>query len=70
MATANDLEAIVTQLELDSDRMHIVVNGDATTTAFAEDGSPLPSIRKTLVDNLQFKTPPYCMGIWHGCSCL
>lgn len=58
MATANDLEAIVTQLELDSDRMHIVVNGDATTTAFAEDGSELPSIRKTLVDNLQFKTPP------------
>lgn len=52
------LENAVTQLELDTARMHTVINGDGTQSATAEDGSLLPSVRKAMLDNLYFVTPP------------
>lgn len=57
MADMQKFDEAVDQVILDSERLHTVVNGDALTSATAEDGSLLPSIRKALVDNLYFKTP-------------
>lgn len=57
MADMQKFDQAVDQVILDSERLHTVVNGDALTSATAEDGSLLPSIRKALVDNLYFKTP-------------
>lgn len=55
---STDADKAVDQIIEDSKRLHIVVNGTGTEQAVAEDGSLLPSVRKALIDNLYFKTPP------------
>lgn len=55
---SSDADEAVDQIIEDSKRLHIVVNGTGTEQAVAEDGSLLPSVRKALIDNLYFKTPP------------
>lgn len=55
---SSDADKAVDQIIEDSKRLHIVVNGTGTEQAVAEDGSLLPSVRKALIDNLYFKTPP------------
>lgn len=52
------LNGAVDQFILDAERAHDVINGDATKEVIVEDGSLIPSIRKALLDNLYFKTPP------------
>lgn len=52
------LNNAVDQFILDAERAHDVINGDATKEVIVEDGSLIPSIRKALIDNLYFKTPP------------
>lgn len=39
------------------EQIHQIVNGTATTEVTVEDGSKVPSIRKTLLDNFYFKNP-------------
>ncbi|AXN57960.1 tail fiber protein [Acinetobacter phage ABPH49] len=51
--------AAVDQLILDCERVHGIVNGLATQGVTVEDGSVIPSIRKAMMDNLYFKTPPF-----------
>jgi hypothetical protein len=51
-------EAAVDQVVEDSERLHKIVNGSGTETVIVEDGSTIPTVRKALVDNLYFKTPP------------
>ena len=59
MATDMTLfENAVDQVILDSERLHNVVNGSAVEEVITEDGSTIPTIRKAMLDNLYFKTPP------------
>lgn len=66
MATSPDIIEILSteadqaidQIIEDSKRLHVVVNGTGTDSATTEDGSLIPSVRKALIDNLYFKTPP------------
>ncbi|URC22376.1 putative tail fiber protein [Serratia phage vB_SmaM-ChuuTotoro] len=51
--------AAVDQLILDAERVHGIVNGLATQGVTVEDGSVIPTIRKAMIDNLYFKTPPF-----------
>ncbi|QPI14586.1 putative tail fiber protein [Salmonella phage GEC_vB_MG] len=51
-------EQAVDQVVEDSERLHKVVNGTASETVVTEDGSTIPTVRKALLDNLFFKTPP------------
>lgn len=51
-------EQAVDQVIEDSERLHKVVNGTASETVVTEDGSTIPTVRKALLDNLFFKTPP------------
>lgn len=53
-----EADAAVDQIIEDSGRLNRIVNGDGTTLVITEDGSPIPSVRKALIDNLYFKTPP------------
>lgn len=55
---STEADEAVDQIILDSKRLHIVVNGTGTEQAITEDGSLIPSVRKALIDNLYFKTPP------------
>lgn len=55
---SSDADRAIDQIIEDSQRLHIVVNGDGTAQAITEDGSPIPSVRKAFLDNLYFKTPP------------
>lgn len=59
MATDMTLfENAVDQVILDSERLHNVVNGSAVEEVITEDGSTIPTIRKAMLDNIYFKTPP------------
>jgi len=54
----SDADKAVDQIIADAKRLHTVVNGTGTEQAITEDGSLIPSVRKALLDNLYFKTPP------------
>ena len=43
-------------IKYSGNQLHDIVNGDGVTTIDAEDG-PIPSVRKMLVDNLNFISP-------------
>lgn len=58
MADTTQFEQAVDQVIEDSERLHKVVNGTASETVVTEDGSTIPTVRKALLDNLFFKTPP------------
>lgn len=59
MATDMTLfENAVDQVIIDSERLHNVVNGSAVEEVITEDGSTIPTIRKAMLDNIYFKTPP------------
>lgn len=59
MATDMTLfENAVDQVIVDSERLHNVVNGTAVEEVITEDGSAIPTIRKAMLDNIYFKTPP------------
>lgn len=58
MADTIDFEQAVDQVIVDSKRLHDVVNGTGLDTVITEDGSTIPTVRKALLDNLYFKTPP------------
>lgn len=59
MATDMTLfENAVDQVIVDSERLHNVVNGSAVEEVITEDGSTIPTIRKAMLDNIYFKTPP------------
>ena len=59
MATDMTLfENAVDQVIIDSERLHNVVNGSAVEEVVTEDGSLIPTIRKAMLDNIYFKTPP------------
>ncbi|UGV21633.1 hypothetical protein [Cronobacter phage EspYZU08] len=58
MADMTQFEQAVDQVVEDSERLHKVVNGTASETVVTEDGSTIPTVRKALLDNLFFKTPP------------
>lgn len=53
-----EADEAVDQIILDSRRLHLIVNGTATEQAVTEDGSLIPTVRKAIVDNFYFKTPP------------
>lgn len=55
---SSEADEAIDQIITDSQRLHVVVNGTGTDSATTEDGSLIPSVRKALVDNLYFKTPP------------
>lgn len=55
---STDADQAVDQIIKDSGRLHTIVNGTGTEQAVTEDGSLIPSVRKALLDNLYFKTPP------------
>lgn len=55
---STDADQAVDQIIEDAKRLNIVVNGTGTEQAITEDGSLIPSVRKALLDNLYFKTPP------------
>lgn len=55
---STEADQAVDQIIIDSKRLHTVVNGTGTEQAVTEDGSLIPSVRKALLDNLYFKTPP------------
>ncbi|QYC52539.1 putative tail fiber protein 2 [Salmonella phage SSBI34] len=55
---SSEADAAVDQIIEDSVRLHKVVNGTGVETVVTEDGSIIPTVRKALVDNLYFKTPP------------
>lgn len=58
MADTTQFEQAVDQVIEDSERLHKVVNGSAIDTVIVEDGSKIPTLRKALLDNVYFKTPP------------
>lgn len=58
MADTTQFEQAVDQVIEDSERLHKVVNGSAIDTVIVEDGSTIPTLRKALLDNVYFKTPP------------
>lgn len=51
-------EQAVDQVIVDSERLHLVVNGNAVDEVVVEDGTTIPTVRKAMLDNLYFKTPP------------
>lgn len=53
-----NFEEAVDQVIIDSERLHLVVNGTAVDEVVVEDGTTIPTVRKALLDNLYFKTPP------------
>lgn len=58
MADTQAFEVAVAQVIEDSERLHKVVNGSGLESVVTEDGSQIPSVRKALLDNVYFKTPP------------
>lgn len=58
MADITQFEQAADQVVEDSERLHKVVNGSAIDTVIVEDGSTIPTVRKALLDNVYFKTPP------------
>ena len=73
MATDMTLfENAVDQVIIDSERLHNVVNGSAVEEVITEDGSTIPTIRKAMLDNIYFKTPPLpwsAGAVCKGCDC-
>ncbi|WBF77569.1 tail fiber protein [Escherichia phage A73] len=55
---STEADLAVDQIIEDSRRLHLIVNGTATEQAVTEDGSLIPSVRKAIIDNFYFKTPP------------
>lgn len=53
-----EADQAVDQIIEDSRRLHLVVNGTGTEQVVTEDGSLIPTIRKAIIDNFYFKTPP------------
>ena len=69
MATDMTLfENAVDQVIVDSERLHNVVNGSAVEEVITEDGSPIPTIRKAMLDNIYFKTPPLPWTVGAVCT--
>lgn len=69
MATDMTLfENAVDQVIIDSERLHNVVNGSAVEEVITEDGSPIPTIRKAMLDNIYFKTPPLPWTVGAVCT--
>ena len=69
MATDMTLfENAVDQVIVDSERLHNVVNGTAVEEVITEDGSPIPTIRKAMLDNIYFKTPPLPWTVGATCT--
>lgn len=69
MATDMTLfENAVDQVIVDSERLHNVVNGTAVEEVITEDGSPIPTIRKAMLDNIYFKTPPLPWTVGAVCT--
>lgn len=58
MADTQAFEVAVAQVIEDSERLHTLVNGSGLESVITEDGSAIPSVRKALLDNVYFKTPP------------
>mgnify|MGYP003399693147 CR=1 FL=1 len=69
MATDMTLfENAVDQVIVDSERLHNVVNGSAVEEVVTEDGSLIPTIRKAMLDNIYFKTPPLPWTVGAVCT--
>ena len=69
MATDMTLfENAVDQVIIDSERLHNVVNGTAVEEVITEDGSSIPTIRKAMLDNIYFKTPPLPWTVGATCT--
>lgn len=69
MATDMTLfENAVDQVIIDSERLHNVVNGTAVEEVITEDGSAIPTIRKAMLDNIYFKTPPLPWTVGATCT--
>lgn len=69
MATDMTLfENAVDQVIVDSERLHNVVNGTAVEEVITEDGSVIPTIRKAMLDNIYFKTPPLPWTVGATCT--
>lgn len=69
MATDMTLfENAVDQVIVDSERLHNVVNGSAVEEVITEDGSAIPTIRKAMLDNIYFKTPPLPWTVGATCT--
>lgn len=56
------------QVIIDSKRLHNVVNGTAVEEVITEDGSAIPTIRKAMLDNIYFKTPPLPWTVGAVCT--
>ncbi|AUR86389.1 hypothetical protein NVP1084O_182 [Vibrio phage 1.084.O._10N.261.49.F5] len=54
---ATNFNEAVALIVPDSNRLHDIVNGEADQVVTIEDGSTVPTVRKTLVDNFKFKNP-------------
>lgn len=54
----SSFDTSVDQIIADSERLHLIINGDSATEVQVDDGSSIPSVRKAFLDNLYFKTPP------------
>lgn len=50
-------QAAVEQTITAGEQIHQIVNGTATTEVTVEDGSKIPTVRKSLLDNFYFKSP-------------
>lgn len=61
-------ENAVDQVIVDSERLHNVVNGTAVEEVITEDGSVIPTIRKAMLDNIYFKTPPLPWTVGAVCT--
>lgn len=48
----------VDQFIIDAERAHNIINGTGTQGVLVEDGSIIPTLRKAMLDNLYYKTPP------------
>ena len=59
---------VVDQVIVDSERLHNVVNGTAVEEVITEDGSVIPTIRKAMLDNIYFKTPPLPWTVGATCT--
>ena len=53
-----NLGASVDQFILDAERAHKIINGSAFDSVQVEDGSYVPTLRRAMLDNLYYKTPP------------
>lgn len=58
MADTSQFETAIDQVVEDSERLHKIINGSSSETVIVEDGSTIPTVRKALLDNVYFKTPP------------